>query len=46
VIDHFIDVGQYTDDDDEGVERLFSPYAKLFDECTLSNAETITVKEL
>jgi len=45
LIDTFDDFGQFAEWDTETSDKPFSPYAKFFDECDLSNQDTVTIKQ-
>ena len=45
LIDTFDDFGQFAEWDTENSEKPYSPYAKFFDDCSLSTESTVTVKE-
>ena len=45
LIDNFDDFGQFAADDEPDTEKPISPYAKFFDECSLSTVQSVSVKE-
>ena len=45
LIDTFDDFGQFAAWDSSSASKPFSPYAKFFDECSLSNQDTVTIKQ-
>lgn len=44
LIDCFFDFGQFGSADNASTRKPFSPFAKMLDSCSLSSAQTVTVK--
>ena len=45
LVECLFDYGQFVMNDNAQTEKLFSPFAKIFDKCELSNVDTATLKE-